>query len=119
MSQVRVVPLEIAFTSTAVAALCNDEKLARRKLGAPCAKKLKARLDDLDAVANLAVMAMLPGKCHELKGTRLGQLGIELFGGTRLVITPNHDPIPRKADGGLDWSAVTAVTVIEVVDYHD
>jgi proteic killer suppression protein len=111
--------LEIAFTSTAVASLCNDGGLAKRKLGAPCARKLRARLDDLDAAANLAVMAGLPGKCHELKGDRLGQLAIELHGGIRLVLVPNHDPIPRKADGGLDWAAVTAVTIIEVVDYHD
>lgn len=111
--------MEISFQSDAVEALCNDGGLAKRKLGAPCAKKLRARLDDLDAAADLAVMRGLPGRCHELSGDRAGQFAIELHGGVRLVFTPNHEPLPRKPDGGLDWKAITAIRIIEVIDYHD
>jgi len=27
-------------------------------------------------------------------------------------------PIPAKSDTGLDWSLVTAIRIMEVVDYH-
>lgn len=64
-------------------------------------------------------MRGLPGRCHELKADRQGQLAIELHGGKRLILAPNHDPVPCKPDGGLDWARVTCVTIIEVVDYHD
>ena len=36
----------------------------------------------------------------------------------RLIFMPFHDPIPTKADGGLDWTAVTAVVIVGVEDYH-
>ena len=37
----------------------------------------------------------------------------------RLVFEPNHDPLPRREDGGIDLDQVTAITVIwEVIDYH-
>ena len=29
-----------------------------------------------------------------------------------------HDPVPRLADGGIDLGHVTAITIIEVIDYH-
>ena len=28
------------------------------------------------------------------------------------------DPPPPKKDGGLDWTQITAVTIVEIVDYH-
>jgi hypothetical protein len=36
----------------------------------------------------------------------------------RLILTVLNDPIPRKADGGLDWTAITAVIVEGIVDTH-
>ena len=76
-------------------------------------------MNDLKAADTLAVMRHLPGYCHELKGDRAGQFSLKLDGPYRLVFVPNHDPIPRKEDGGLDWTAVTAVCIIAVEDYHD
>ena len=111
--------MDISFRSAAIEALCNDRGLAKRKLGLPCAKKLAVRLDDLDAAGNLSVMIGLPGNCHELKGNRAGQLSIELHGGVRLIFVPNHELVPRKPDGGLDWKGVTAIQILEVTDYHD
>ena len=34
------------------------------------------------------------------------------------MFRPTADPLPTKADGGLDWAAVDTVTVTEIVDYH-
>lgn len=44
---------------------------------------------------------------------------MRLAGGKRLVFEPDQDPVPKKEDGGLDWARVTAITVVEIGDYHD
>ena len=75
------------------------------------------RLADLRAAPTLAEFRHLPGRCHELEGDRRGQLALELEGGKRLVFSPSGSNI-RRADGGLDWTLVEAVCVLEVVDYH-
>lgn len=60
-----------------------------------------------------------PGRCHELTaGQRYGQLSLDLDHPYRLIFVPNHDPIPRRSDGGLDWSLVTAVKILGVEDTH-
>ena len=37
----------------------------------------------------------------------------------RLIFRPANDPIPKKADGGIDWSAVTIIEILGVEDTHD
>ncbi len=67
-------------------------------------------------------LSMVPGtkpdRRHQLEGNRAGQYAVDLVHPNRLVFVPNHDPIPRKKDGGIDTDQVTAITIIEVVDYH-
>lgn len=111
--------MDITFASTDLQNLCNDTRIAKKKLGADCAKKLRNRLDDLATASTLAVCRTLPGRCHELKGDRAGQLAVDLHGGFRLLFRPDHDPKPTKADGGLDWNQVTRIRVEGVQDYHD
>lgn len=59
-----------------------------------------------------------PERRHELKGQRKGQYAVDLKQPHRLVFKPNHDPLPRKSDGGLDLGAITAITILKVEDYH-
>ena len=35
-----------------------------------------------------------------------------------LVFEPDHDPIPRMKDGGIDLQKVTAITILDVTEYH-
>lgn len=63
-------------------------------------------------------MRFLPGRFHALSGTRAGQFALGLDGPYRLIFEPANDPVPRKDDGGLDLARITAVEIIEVVDYH-
>lgn len=109
--------MELDFSDDDLRALCEDEKLAQRKLGKACSRKLWARLADLEAAAH--VRELPAGRPHELKGDRRGQVALVLSGGVRLVIEPNHNPIPKLADGGIDWSSVTKVRIIFIGDYHD
>jgi proteic killer suppression protein len=89
-----------------------------KKLGPDGARKLRQRLDDLARADNLAQMSLLPGKCEALKGDRIGQFSLRLLGGNRLIFQPDHNPVPRKSDGGIDWQQVTSILIIAVEDYH-
>lgn len=75
-------------------------------------------MKQLQAADTLADMRLLPGRCHELRGDRAGELAVSLDGPYRLIFQPANDPIPTLPDGGLDWSQVTAICIIEVVNYH-
>ena len=70
---------------------------------APC-------LDDVPKVA--------PVLCHQLTEDRDEQFAVWVDERYRLVFEVDHDMIPRMSDGGIDLKAVTAVVVVEVVDYH-
>lgn len=63
-------------------------------------------------------MRNLPGGCHELHGDREGQLAVDVTRNYRLIFAPADDPPPAKPDGGLGWSRVTAIEILEVEDYH-
>lgn len=90
-----------------------------RELGTAMAAKLAQRVTELLAVDTLADLALLPGpRCHELEADRDGQLSLDLVHPRRLIIEPAHNPVPTKADGGLDWTKVTAVMVVEIADTH-
>ncbi len=100
----------------------NESKLKQKFKGNPRRSKLiRARLDGLADADSLAVMRHLPqAYCHELKGNRAGQLAVKLDKGFRMVFEVVNDPIPRKPDGALDWSMVTAIRILELAeDYHD
>jgi proteic killer suppression protein len=83
------------------------------------AKKLGLRLDELAAAQVLEDIRKLGlGNPHELKQDRKGQIAINLDGPFRLIFEPSDDPPAKKADGGIDWTAVKSVRILEVADYH-
>lgn len=111
--------MDILFRSTKLQKTCISGMEAVRVYGPQCAKALRVRLDDMAAAPTLAVLRMLPQtRCHELTGDRDGQLAVALPHPYRLIFTPANRPVPTKLDGGLDWAKVTAITILEVVDYH-
>lgn len=89
----------------------------QKKLGAPGARKLRARLADLMAATTMTDVKR--GSPHPLKGDFAGCLALDLHGGMRLVVEPADDPVPKNDDGSIDWSSVAAVTVVHIGDYHD
>ena len=109
--------MEIHFKDKKIRELCEKRAVAEKKLGAPCARKLRTRLDDL--VAATRVTDLVAGNPHPLKGDRHGQFAVDLAGGFRLVFVPKHDPCPVKEDASIDWSQVTIVDIEFIGDYHD
>ena len=109
--------MEITFADGKLQELCEQEKIAQKNLGQPCARKLKVRLVNLMAAE--VVTDLVAGRPHPLKGDRLGQFALDLEGGRRLVLESANQPIPLNDDGGIDWSQVTEVKIVFVGDYHD
>lgn len=80
---------------------------------------LNRRLGVLAAAPTLADVRGTPGRLHPLSADRAGQYALDLRGATRLVFVSDHETLPRNAAGSIDESRITAIQIIEVVDYHD
>lgn len=107
------------FTSDRAAAEFNDFKQLSRRYGPDNAKRIRRRLDDLRAAANFADLhSLFGGRFHPLHEDRAGQFALDVRHPQRLIVEPADEPLPIKPDGGLDWSLVTTVRILEVEDYH-
>ncbi|HEY9595786.1 MAG TPA: killer suppression protein HigA [Spirochaetia bacterium] len=100
--------MEVVFDNNRVRKRCGDAR-----------GKLKQRLDDMLAADSMAVLETLPGHYHALTADRAGQWACSLEEPYRLVFLPVGNPLPVSKDGRLDTTRVTAVRIVEVVNYHE
>lgn len=107
--------MNVVFKKAKFQKECNNIKLLQKQHGTNRAKIIGRRLDDLRAAKNLETMQKLPGRCHELKGNRKGQMSIDLDGPYRLIFEPIINP---GADQD-DWSEITCIKVLGVEDTHE
>lgn len=110
--------MQIDYSDRKLRKICENNREAVRSLGPNSAKKLQSRLSDIEVAPNVQDLPPV-GNPHPLIGDRQGQFSIGLAGGKRLVFRPNHNPVPRKDGGGINWTLVTSVTIIFIGDYHD
>ena len=109
----------INFKSKKLQKTFNSEKKLQKKYGKNMATAIKKRMMVLRAAPTLDdVPHRSPERRHELKGKRKGAFAVDLVHPYRLVFKPAHDPVPTKDDGGIDLKSVTAITILEVEDYH-
>ncbi|MGI8891778.1 MAG: N-6 DNA methylase, partial [Chthoniobacterales bacterium] len=112
-------PMRIFFRSSKLEKVCNSEREMRKTFGKPRVRKLQQRLMELSAAENLTqIFRVPPPRCHELTSNRKGQLSVDLDHPYRLIFIPANDPLPLKADGGLNWDEVTEIEIIEIADPH-
>ncbi len=111
--------MKIDFLSGKDKEFFESSKKVTKAHGPENAKKLRRRLDDLDAAQSMEDMRHLAGHWEELKNERTGQFSARLNGGLRLIVKPQKQPPPSKPDGGLDWPAIDSIHIVEMVDYHD
>lgn len=111
--------MDIVFKDKKFAKLFNNQKLLVKKFGLDRANRIRRRLDDLRAAAMLEDMRTVPGRCHELLRDRSGRLSLELDHPNRLIFEPANNPIPKKPDGGLDWTKISVVAIIGIEDTHE
>ncbi|MBK7760143.1 MAG: killer suppression protein HigA [Deltaproteobacteria bacterium] len=106
----------LLFSDNELRRLCEVEREAKKRLGVPCARKLRTRLADLMAAPNVG--ALIAGRPHPLSGDRAGQLALDLTGLVRLCFEP-ADPVPAlDAAGAIDWPRVTTIRIVYLGDYH-
>ena len=110
--------MEISFANRKLKKECESQSALQSAHGKRAHERSWRDIADLQAASSLAELRSLPGRCEELKGDRRGQLDSTLPDGKRLVFESAANPSPRKTDGGLDWSAVKAMRVLEIENYH-
>lgn len=110
--------MEISYRSNRLEKQLTQPRELAKTFG-QLARKVSQRHEELKSADTLSIMKLFPAAaCHELSGDRKGTLAVKVSGNYRLIFEPNHNPTPRKEDGGLDWGAITAITILEVEDYH-
>ncbi len=111
--------MDVTFTNSKLAKLCNSAKKLRGEYGERMANIIQQRLVELDDADTLEDMRFVVGaRCHELTQNLKGLLAVDLVHPDRLAFKPADDPVPRKDDGGLDWSKVLRVEIVAIGDYH-
>lgn len=109
----------IYFRTKKLQKICSNTDEAIKKLGPKMALKLHQRMMELKAATCLADISKVPpARCHRLSGNRDGQLSVDLEHPYRLLFIPANDPIPVTQDGGLDWTKVTEIEIVEIIDTH-
>jgi toxin HigB-1 len=110
--------LRIAFKSSKFAKAANSESEGNRQWGARAAK-VRQRLLELSAADSLADVSRLPpSRCHQLQQNLDELFAVDISASDRLIFEIDHKPIPRKKDGGIDLTKVTAILVLKIEDYH-
>ncbi len=113
--------MEISFSTNKLSKQMNQKTAMLKAHGAKRTTKLKRILTSLKAAPDLSMFApptSPPHRCHELTGNLKGSLSLDLDHPYRLLFKPNHDPLPQREEGGLDWSKVKTIVITEVRDTH-
>lgn len=110
--------MKILFSQRKLKKQCETERQLRKAFG-DRSDKLKLRLGVLKNAPSLDdVPKGSPDWCHELSNDRAGQFAVTIKDNWRIIFVPDHEPIPLKADGGIELCAITAIRIIEIGDYH-
>lgn len=109
----------IFYTSNKMDKEFNSAKQLIRNRGEVRAKKIMLRKTQLEDAENMEQLRNLPGHYHALTENLSGRFAADLDGPYRLIFEPNEDPLPELPAGGLDWSKVTNVTILGVLNYHE
>jgi proteic killer suppression protein len=111
--------VQISYANNRLKKLLGSGKEVIRTFGPENGKRILLRLDQIASADNLADLAKLPQtRVHELKADRDEQISVDVKHPYRLLMIPDHDETPRKPDGGLDWAAITQVSILEIADTH-
>ena len=114
--------MQITFKSRKLEKSFNGRNKMVAKFGTLRTKRIQQRLLELSTALTLGEFwppYQGPGRYHELIGDRKGQISADLDHPYRLIFVPDHDPLPKRPEGGLDWFQVNRIKIIGVEDTHD
>ena len=111
--------MDIAFRTRRLQKTFNAADALQRSYGARMARTIMSRMAVFRAARDLGLVPTTPPeRRHQLVGDRDEQFAVDLVHPYRLVFEANQEPVPRRDDGGIDTEQVTAITILDVVDYH-
>ncbi len=111
--------MDITFRTRKLEKNFNRADSLQKTYGARMAKIIMMRMTVLGAADNLEQTPVTPpDRRHQLTGDRDEQFAVDLVHPLRLVFEADHEPVPRKDDGGIDTERVTAIKILDVGDYH-
>ncbi|MDE0531124.1 MAG: hypothetical protein OXI01_06700 [Albidovulum sp.] len=111
--------MEIAFRTRKLEKAFNSANALKKTYGARMARVMMTRMAVLRAARSLVLVPTTPPDLrHQLSGDWYEQFAVDLVQPCRLVFEASHEPIPRREDGGIDTERVTAIAILDVVDYH-
>lgn len=104
--------MELAFAEKSLRQLCENEAIAKRKLGVRVAEKLKRRLADLRAASSVQDLAV--GRPRELEGRYQHQMAVDLCDGYLIVFTANNNTVGLLESGAIDWGTVSRIKILRI-----
>ena len=111
--------MEIAFRTRELQRTLGGAAALNKTYGTKLAKVIMMRMGVLKAVRSLSQLPTTPPeRRHQLSGSRDEQFAVNLVHPKRLVFEAIRDPVPRTKDGGVDVEQVSAITALDVLDYH-
>ena len=111
--------MELSFSNTKLAKVLNSERELVRSYGADNGRRIARRLQNIADAANLEELSRLPQtRVHQLSADRHEQISVDAKHPLRIILKCDHEETPRKPDGGLDWSRITKVKLLEITDTH-
>lgn len=110
--------MEIEYSSNKLKKQLSNASEIKKAFGVN-AKRVTARMDDIKASPNLAVLMQLSAaNCHPLSGNKKGEWAVNISANHRLIFEIANDPIPTKEDNNIDTIKVTDIRILETTDYH-
>lgn len=111
--------MDLTFEDERLAELCNSHKDLQLAYGVEVSNLIRRRLTQLSAAQCLEDMRHAPGRCRELdERDPRGVCVVDLHASTRLIVRPTEAGSAIGEDGALNWTKVTALTVLEIADEH-
>lgn len=110
--------MEIGYSDSKTQKLCEDKKIAYKKLGMPLANRLFQRLEWLKAADTLATFNQKYNslKIHLLRGDYEGCYALNLDGMNRLIFYPCNDEGEFVEEA--EFENITVITVEEVSKHY-
>src|SRR5687768_8862419 len=97
------------FSTLYIREICESQVRAEREYGPNVAKDLRARLADL--IAAEVISDLVAGEPTARQDAGVSFVAIRLEEGYRLLLLPNQSPIPKNADGSVNWKKVHRVKI--------
>ncbi|AUX47583.1 uncharacterized protein SOCE26_091050 [Sorangium cellulosum] len=107
--------MELSFANRSLREICEKQTVAVSQLGSAVAGKLRRRLADLRAAAN--VKELVAGRPRQIGNGR--HMSISLGDDYLLVFCVNHQKVPMLDVSNVDWAKVDRVQILRIERNHE